>query len=193
MSSTLPSPTRVVLSNDPIRPSDGKRYDEPGVEVAVHTLEPEPVFGGILKRVTIGTHAAVPTTNDGPMHLDAVPGAGVVLPGGANIYYLDFAPDSEVPMHRTTSTDYVIIVEGTLTVLSPTGPFNVVDGKGTYQVSETVCRAGDVVTQRGSMHAWANRTDKWVRLICVVLAASPARVDVEGEGETKQFEERWLQ
>lgn len=56
--------------------------------------------------------------------------------------------------HRTVSTDYVVVQEGTLTLLTPEGPFNVADGKGTYsKVRETVCKPGDVIAQRGAMHA----------------------------------------
>lgn len=56
--------------------------------------------------------------------------------------------------HRTVSTDYVVVHEGSPIFVTPEGPFTVVDGKGTYQsVRETMCKPGDVITQRGSMHA----------------------------------------
>lgn len=56
--------------------------------------------------------------------------------------------------HRTVSADYLIVQEGTPTYVTPEGPFNVVDGKGTYQnVQETLCKPGNVILQRGSMHA----------------------------------------
>jgi hypothetical protein len=56
--------------------------------------------------------------------------------------------------HRTVSTDYIVVQEGNPTYVTPDEPFNVVDGKGTYQnVRETLCKPGDVIAQRGSMHA----------------------------------------
>lgn len=56
--------------------------------------------------------------------------------------------------HRTTSTDYAIVLQGELTVATPPAAFDVVEGKGSYgKVEETVARAGDVVVQRGCMHA----------------------------------------
>ncbi|KUI65104.1 hypothetical protein VM1G_11327 [Cytospora mali] len=114
------------------------------------------------------------------------------MPGGANIYYLDFAPGTEVPTHRTPSTDYVIVVKGTLTVLSPSGPFNVVYGKGSYtEIAETIAREGVVVVQRGAMHAWANRIEEWIRLIGIVLGATPSQVDVAGGKQ--ELGEKWLQ
>jgi hypothetical protein len=52
------------------------------------------------------------------------------------------------------STDYVIVQEGTPTYISPAVPFNVSEGKGTYErTQETICNRGDVIVQRGSMHA----------------------------------------
>lgn len=56
--------------------------------------------------------------------------------------------------HRTVSTDYLVVQEGTPTFVTPDGPFNVVDGKGTYRkVRDTVCKPGDIISQRGNMHA----------------------------------------
>lgn len=37
----------------------------------------------------------------------------------------------------------------------------------------------------------ANRSEDWVRLICVVLAAEPVKVEVAGEA--KELGEAWLQ
>lgn len=51
-------------------------------------------------------------------------------------------------------TDYVIVLKDTVTVLSPPAPFDVADGKGLYtELAETVAHEGDVVVQRGAMHA----------------------------------------
>lgn len=49
----------------------------------------------------------------------------------------------------------MIVLRGELTVVTPPGGFDVVDGKGSYggKVEEAVARAGDVVVQRGCMHA----------------------------------------
>lgn len=45
-------------------------------------------------------------------------------------------------------------MEGTPTYISPPVPFDVVEGKGSYEkTQETECKRGDVVVQRGSMHA----------------------------------------
>ena len=80
---------------------------------------------------------------------------GIVLPGGLNMYYIDLAPHTEGTMHRTTSTDYLVLISGKLSLMTPAAePYHVKDGKATYgDLVETVCHAGDVVAQRGMMHA----------------------------------------
>lgn len=53
-------------------------------------------------------------------------------------------------------------------------------------------RVGDVVVQRGTLHAW-EAGDEGARWVCVVVAAEPVRVggagEGEGEGEGKVLEE----
>lgn len=78
-----------------------------------------------------------------------------IVPGGLNLYYLDVAPKTEGVMHRTTSTDYLVVLQGTPSLLTPPSSFDVVDGQGTYDKPvETVCKPGDIVLQRGIMHAY---------------------------------------
>ena len=57
-------------------------------------------------------------------------------------------------MHRTDTVDYAIILEGEI--------WAVMDD------NETLMKQGDVLVQRGTNHAWANRSDKTAR-ICFVL------------------------
>ncbi|RYP22176.1 hypothetical protein DL765_001824 [Monosporascus sp. GIB2] len=153
----LPAPRRIIASNLPLpRTKAAEPGVEPGVLMAVDVLEPEPILGGSLMRTRVATSKRVPTSNDGlNVPLDDVPGAGIVLPGGLNVYYLDLAPYTEGTMHRTTSTDYLVIVQGTLSLMTPPRePYTVKDGKATYGGPvETLCQPGEVVLQRGMMHA----------------------------------------
>ncbi|OTB02836.1 hypothetical protein M426DRAFT_189465 [Hypoxylon sp. CI-4A] len=152
-----PPPRRITASNLPLIASGTQRpHSEPGVEVRVDTLEPEPLLGGALFRARVASTKHVPTSNDGhgDLELDQVPGIGIVLPGGLNTYYLDVPPKSEGTMHRTTSTDYLIVLRGTLSLVTPPDQFDIIDGQGTYgKPVETSCKPGDVVLQRGIMHA----------------------------------------
>jgi len=58
-------------------------------------------------------------------------------------------------MHRTQTLDYGIVIEGELTLVLDRG--------------ETTVRAGDIIIQRGTNHAWANRTDKNCRVAFVLI------------------------
>jgi len=58
-------------------------------------------------------------------------------------------------MHRTETIDYGIVLEGELTLILDEG--------------ETVCRAGDIVIQRGTNHGWANRSGKPCRIAFILI------------------------
>ncbi|KAI1463734.1 uncharacterized protein F4812DRAFT_446208 [Daldinia caldariorum] len=198
----LSIPSRITASNLPLLKEDSsKPHPEPGVEVLVDKLELEPILGGALKRARIASSKKLPTNNDGHgnLQLDPVPGLGIVLPGGLNMYYLDIAPNTEGAVHRTTSTDYLVVLSGTLSLITPPDSFDIVDGRGTYgELVETLCKPGDVVLQRGIMHALSNRTNEWVRVIAMVVASETNRVPTVGSGHGDQantivLNDEWLQ
>ncbi|HMK84558.1 MAG TPA: cupin domain-containing protein [Steroidobacteraceae bacterium] len=58
-------------------------------------------------------------------------------------------------MHRTQTIDYGIVLEGEITLLVDEG--------------ETTVRAGDIVIQRGTNHAWANRSGRNCRIAFVLI------------------------
>jgi len=60
-------------------------------------------------------------------------------------------------MHRTESVDYGVVLEGEITL--------VLDGG-----SATTVGPGDLVVQRGTDHAWENRSDKSTRILFVLVA-----------------------
>ncbi|KAK7936630.1 uncharacterized protein PG986_015068 [Apiospora aurea] len=179
----LPAPRRIVASNLPLpAASAGDAGAEPGVEVKVDTLEAHPILGGSLVRYIVGTNAQVPTSNDGQ-------------------YYIDVAPNTEGVMHRTTSADYLVVLQGALSLMTPgDAPYTIRDGKPDYsELVRTECHPGEVVFQRGMMHALSNHTSSWVRLLVIVLDAKPNRVPVAEAHEQgnqtasyKVLEDQWL-
>lgn len=62
-------------------------------------------------------------------------------------------------MHRTKSIDYAIVLSGEIWAV--------------MDVGETKLRAGDVLIQRGTNHAWANRSNKPCRVAFVLIDARP--------------------
>ena len=53
-------------------------------------------------------------------------------------------------MHRTRTLDYVVVIEGEIVLV--------------LDDSEVVLRQGDVTVQRGTNHAWENRSDRLARM-----------------------------
>ncbi len=76
--------------------------------------------------------------------------------GGVMVRYTEMAPGAESPMHRTESLDVGIVLEGETWLLLDDG-------------SETRVGTGDAVVQRGTNHAWANRADRPVRMVFVLI------------------------
>jgi quercetin dioxygenase-like cupin family protein len=64
-------------------------------------------------------------------------------------------------MHSTDSVDYVVILDGEIDMLVDEG--------------EVHLKAGDVVIQRGTNHAWINRGDKPCRFAIVLVDATVKR------------------
>ena len=60
-------------------------------------------------------------------------------------------------IHRTRSLDYVVVLEGEITLM--------------LDDSETTLRAGDVVVQQATNHAWSNRGAAVCRLAMVFIDA----------------------
>jgi quercetin dioxygenase-like cupin family protein len=80
---------------------------------------------------------------------------------GSVLRVVDFHPQSTrtIPprMHRTETIDYGIVLEGEIHL--------VLDDD-----TETRAVAGDIVIQRGTDHAWHNRSDQICRIAFILLA-----------------------
>jgi hypothetical protein len=70
----------------------------------------------------------------------------------------DHRPDERHPgMHVTDTVDYAILLQGELVAI--------------MDEAETVMRAGDVLIQRGTNHAWANRSGEMARVAFILIDA----------------------
>jgi mannose-6-phosphate isomerase-like protein (cupin superfamily) len=61
--------------------------------------------------------------------------------------------------HKTDTTDYAIVLDGEIYALMDDG--------------EVLLKAGDILIQRGTNHAWSNRSEHPVRIAFVLLDAHP--------------------
>jgi quercetin dioxygenase-like cupin family protein len=108
---------------------------------------------------TVGTPAPVAPSEDGePTErvLEIGPPAR-----GSMIRVNEFAPGHirdgrQSPVHRTETVDYGVVLEGEIVLL--------------LDDSEVTLRAGDIVVQRGTVHAWANRSDRIARVAFILVA-----------------------
>ncbi|MGH6991316.1 MAG: cupin domain-containing protein [Stellaceae bacterium] len=79
--------------------------------------------------------------------------------GGA-AHALTLAEDAPHPwMHRTKSVDYAIVLSGEIHLV--------------LDESEVLMRAGDVCIQRGTSHAWSNRSDRNCVVAFVLIDGDP--------------------
>jgi mannose-6-phosphate isomerase-like protein (cupin superfamily) len=82
-------------------------------------------------------------------------------PRGTKIRINEFQPGFlderglQSPVHRTASVDYGIVLEGEITLV--------------LDDSEVTLQAGDVVVQRGTDHAWANRGDSVAKVAFILV------------------------
>lgn len=92
---------------------------------------------------------------------------GIVLPQGTVLRFADFAPGSTGFMHRTSSIDFGIIIEGNVIMKLDDG-------------SETHMTRGDVAVQRATQHQWDNASQtEWARIVFVLQDIQPLTVNGE--------------
>jgi len=78
---------------------------------------------------------------------------------GTRFIVMEFAPGIASEMHRTETIDYIAVLDGEIDM--------------DMDDSTVKLRAGDVMVQRGTNHAWVNRSTAPARLAIVLLDAKP--------------------
>lgn len=144
---------RVVTAHDGVRAVIGMDAMLPTV----------PVPTGDARFALVWTTGQTPADNTDPAD-GAARAVGLTSPGGSVFRIVDMAPGCRSPMHRTQSLDYGIVLTGEIVLELDDG-------------AETTLGAGDVVVQRGTVHAWINRTDAWCRIAFVLIEAAPLAAD----------------
>jgi hypothetical protein len=82
--------------------------------------------------------------------------------GKSGAQAIDASPARHEAMHRTASVDYAIVIEGEIWAV--------------LDATETIMRAGDFLVQRGTSHAWSNRSDKPALVAFVLIDAKPLKL-----------------
>lgn len=176
MTTALPPIRRVVTGHDA---SGASIFVEDGPPPGILTVAERPGYAV----ANVWRTAAAPSHVDAPD--DIAQHRGVLPPeGGTVLRVIDFPPEAEDPeeqrarlaatfrqiypdadhtgasaghggMHRTMTIDYAIVLQGAIVAR--------------MDDQETVLRAGDILVQRGTNHAWINRTEEVCRIAFVLI------------------------
>jgi quercetin dioxygenase-like cupin family protein len=80
-------------------------------------------------------------------------------PNGTRFTVNDIPPGRTGPMHRTETIDYVLVLSGEVDMETDD--------------STITLKAGDVLVQRGTNHAWINRGTEPARVAFILIDAKP--------------------
>jgi hypothetical protein len=172
----LPEIRRIVTGDD----AKGRsRIIEDGPAPSVRTVAARPGYRAVNVWRTEESPARINATDTTGQH------QGISPPKNGNILrIIDFPPEPSDPaklkemldstfggiykdaahdkrpgvhpgMHRTETLDYAIVLEGEIYAIMDEG--------------ETLMRTGDVLIQRGTNHAWANRSGRTARIAFVLI------------------------
>ena len=160
----------------------GRSYIHSDTSLPTAAVAPgEPVRAGLW--ITESAPASNAGVHD-PVPDGVIPKIPPVNRGGTVLRIIDFVPDSlqhpdpaelarrgarttpdrsakNPGFHVTDTVDYAICLEGEIWAVLDEG--------------ETLMRAGDVMIQRGTYHAWSNRSDRPCRMAFVLIDAEPLK------------------
>lgn len=137
-------------------------HDEDGVAIFTDDAEltPEMIGGGDAAFATIWATDTVPADLNDPRDGRELT-TGLTLEQGSVIRIVDMFPGEESPMHRTSSIDYGIVMDGEVELELDNG------------IKKTV-GAGGIIIQRGTVHLWRNNSaDQICRIVFVLIEAAP--------------------
>jgi hypothetical protein len=174
----LPPVRRILTGTN----AAGRSYiEQDGPSPAVLTMDSRPGYANANLWRTLGADASVNAVDTITQH------KGVLPPKhGTVLRVIDIPPEAKDPeerrtqtasvfaamfpdatqhahdvvarhpgMHLTDTVDYAILLQGELVAIMDDG--------------ETVMHAGDVLIQRGTNHAWANRSDEIARIAFILV------------------------
>jgi hypothetical protein len=160
----------------------GRSYIHSDTTLPAAAVAPgEPVRAGLW--ITDSAPASNTGVND-PVPDGVIPKIPPMHPGGTVLRIIDFMPDSAQPpdphelakrgarttpersakhpgFHVTDTVDYAICLEGEIYAVLDEG--------------QTLMRPGDVMIQRGTYHAWSNRSGRPCRMAFVLIDAEPLK------------------
>ncbi|KAL1887288.1 hypothetical protein Sste5346_010319 [Sporothrix stenoceras] len=159
MAELLKAPRRIVTGHD----EQGKAVvvvdDRPDI-----TPRENPSTGdaALLRAALFWSNSTFPSDNTTPLTEDAAdPRARRTPKGGSVLRISDMGSGLSSPLHRTISLDYAILLAGDHVEME-------LDDGAVVRLE-----VGDIVIQRGTIHAWHNRGKEWARFAFILIDAAP--------------------
>jgi mannose-6-phosphate isomerase-like protein (cupin superfamily) len=149
------------VHTNPLRP--GQRSDEvwktSAMPIPIGRVEPDPVTG--KRQLHPAPHGTMFRISEVPPESDAI--RSMTPEQAREAFRASGAEEASTwgrggrhpLMHRTETVDYAVVLEGEITLL--------------LDNEDVKLRAGDVVIQRGTSHAWSNRSGKPVKMLYVLI------------------------
>ena len=139
-------PTDLWVTHD--TPVDNGATGDPAARPIVLT---PPSRGSIFRVVQFPPDAQMAKTFDRVKAFESIGARGAMDPDASR----------HPGMHRTDTVDYAIVLSGEIWAV--------------MDVGETLMRAGDCLIQRGTNHAWANRSEAPCLVAFILIDAKPLK------------------
>jgi hypothetical protein len=164
-STTAAAATRAMPSAD----------SNPRVVVTTHAADGTSIFGAdsevplfqpfgpaVSSFAVFDMRGAVPVSNQEAMgeYAATLPRCP---PGGVIFCITNIPGNFTVPMHRTLSLDYAVVLTGEIVIRLDNG-------------EEKTVRPGEYIIQGGANHQWINRTDETCRIMVVMVGAEKVKL-----------------
>jgi hypothetical protein len=175
---------KAVVRSDGPCPVEHTNPDRPGYHISsvwataasprIGAEDPDPTFGphrlppppqGTVFRVTTFPPDTLRTA-------DAAKARAIFAAMGGEHVLTSKRRQPHALMHRTESIDYAIVLDGEIVLV--------------LDDTEVALKAGDVVVQRGTNHAWSNRSDAPCRMAFVLV---DARFDANLEAAIRSYDD----
>jgi quercetin dioxygenase-like cupin family protein len=137
----------------------GHREDGLAIIKSDRVFEAQPVPSGDAAFAKLWVTQTSPADNTDEREGAALP-SGLTCADGSVLRIVDLQPGKVSPMHKTNSVDYGIVLWGDMEMRLDSG-------------EATRLKAGDIVVQRGTNHAWANVGTTPARMAFVLIDALP--------------------
>src|SRR5713226_783094 len=139
----------VILSDGP-SPHVLELAGMPGLAlINLWVTDGAPARGTIFRVVDFPPDAAMAAAMDRGKAFEAMGAGHAMDPGAAR----------HPGMHKTSTVDYALVLDGEIWAIMDEG--------------EVLMRAGDCLVQRGTNHAWSNRSDRPCRIAFILVNADP--------------------